>query len=249
MLEKLNQEFLDLYTLHRQMVEQESLVLTALYLEKLGHLQLELLQKQTEAARLKMKAEMIQSAINRDEPVNLPAIEATIEMRLLELYARIAEHSVALDDAKKILSALLSEEDTLKLRDTYRLLCKRLHPDLHPNQSDHEKELFLKVQAAYDLKRLDLLQEILLALEEPDESKRMVSTVDQKRERVDRLQQQIGHLRSKIEKLKNSFPFDMADLIHDEDHLRQRRQEIRHEIGTCEEKIRIYQDRIAIMIG
>jgi hypothetical protein len=49
-LEQLHLEFIDLFTRHKDMIENESVILTSLYLEKLGHLQLELLQKQTEAA-------------------------------------------------------------------------------------------------------------------------------------------------------------------------------------------------------
>jgi hypothetical protein len=43
-LEALHLEFIDLFTLHKDMVENESVVLTSLYLEKLGRLQLELLE-------------------------------------------------------------------------------------------------------------------------------------------------------------------------------------------------------------
>jgi hypothetical protein len=43
-LEALRLEFIDLFTLHKDMVENESVVLTSLYLEKLGRLQLELLE-------------------------------------------------------------------------------------------------------------------------------------------------------------------------------------------------------------
>jgi len=58
-LAKLNGEFLDLFTRHKEMVDDEFVILTSLYLEKLGRFQLELLQKKTEAARLKMKMSMI----------------------------------------------------------------------------------------------------------------------------------------------------------------------------------------------
>jgi hypothetical protein len=67
LLEQLRLEFLELFTRHKDMVENESAIPTSLYQQKLGHLQLELLQKQTEAARLKMKMNLIQAAINRDD--------------------------------------------------------------------------------------------------------------------------------------------------------------------------------------
>ena len=55
-LEELNLEFLDLYTRHKEMVEDEGPLLESLYPEKPGRLQLELLEKQTEASRLKIDA-------------------------------------------------------------------------------------------------------------------------------------------------------------------------------------------------
>ena len=60
---RLHLEFLDLFTRHKEMVEDESVILTSLYLEKLGHLQLELLEKQTEASRLKMKMNLVCSRL------------------------------------------------------------------------------------------------------------------------------------------------------------------------------------------
>ena len=81
-LEQLHLEFLDLFTRHKEMVENDSVFLISVYLEKLGHLQLELLQKQTEAARLKMKMSLVQAAINRNERPDLTAIEKKLNERL-----------------------------------------------------------------------------------------------------------------------------------------------------------------------
>ena len=129
-LKKVNLEFIDLFTRHKYMAESESVVLTSIYLEKLGHLQLELLEKQTEASRLKMKMNLIQAAINRNQKPDLWAIEQEINLRLQIYYEQIQAQSAALDEAKKVLSHLISEEETQKIREIFRVLCKRLHPDL-----------------------------------------------------------------------------------------------------------------------
>src|SRR5680860_1011808 len=108
-LELLHLDFLELFTRHKDMVENESIILTSLYLEKLGRLQLELLEKQTEASRLKMKMNLIQAAINRNEHPDLKAIEHEINARLQNYYAQIQAQSAALDEAKNVLSHLISE--------------------------------------------------------------------------------------------------------------------------------------------
>lgn len=246
-LEALHLQFLDLFTRHKDMVENESVVLTSLYLEKLGRLQLELLEKQTEASRLKMKMSMIQAAINRNEQPDLKAIELEIQARLQNYYAQIQAQSAALDEARKVLSHLISEEETQKLKEIFRVLCKRLHPDLNPNQTEDEKDLFIKVKAAYDLQRLSDLQEILLYLDDSNKEKLNLISGDEKVERIRHLENQVSSLKLKIDQLKQSFPFSIEELIYDEDYIVRKQEELRTQIKISEEEIIKYSNIINIM--
>jgi hypothetical protein len=246
-LELLHLEFLDLFTRHKDMIENESFILTSLYLEKLGHLQLELLEKQTEASRLKMKMNLIQSAINRNERPDLKAIEKEINSQLQTYYAQILAQSAELDEAKKVLSHLIPEEETQKLKEIFRVLCKRLHPDLNPNQTEEEKDLFIKVKAAYDLKRLIDLQNILLFLDDSDKEKlKLISSIE-KVERIRHLENQVQSLKLKIDHLKQSFPFSIKELILDENSIVLKQEELRIKIQTAEEEINKYSNIINIM--
>ncbi|CAM4283549.1 J domain-containing protein [Gillisia hiemivivida] len=246
-LELLHLDFLEHFTRHKDMVENESDILTSLYLEKLGRLQLELLEKQTEASRLKMKMKLMQAAINRDEQPDLKAIEQEINTRLQNYYAQIQAQSAALEEAKKMLSHLISEEETQKLKEIFRVLCKRLHPDLNPNQTEKDKDLFIKVKAAYDLQRLSVLQNTLLYLDDPNKEKLLLISSDEKVERIKHLENKIISLRAKIDQLKQSFPFSMEALILDEDYIVQKQEELRIQIKTCEEEIVKYSNIINIM--
>lgn len=246
-LEHLHIEFLDLFTRHKDMVENESDILTSVYLEKLGRFQLELLKKQTEASRLKMKMNFIQAAINRNENPDLKAINREIDQRLLEYYQQIAVQSAALDDANMVLSQLITEEETKKLKEIFRVLCKRLHPDLNPNQTEEEKDLFVKVKVAYELQRLGDLQNILLYLNDSDRENLTSVLKHEKEERIKHLENQIKILKDKIEKLKQSFPFNMRDLISDDDHIRQKQEELKVQIKTAEEEADKYLNYIKIM--
>jgi phage host-nuclease inhibitor protein Gam len=246
-LELLHLNFLEVFTLHKNMLENESGILTSLYLEKLGRLQLELLEKQTEASRLKMKMKLIQAAINRDEQPNLKAIEQEITIRLKKYYAQIQAQSEALEEAKKMLSHLIPEEETQKLKELFRVLCKRLHPDLNPNLTEEEKDLFIKVKAAYELQRLSELQKILLYLDDSNQEKLLLISSDEKVERIKHLETQINSLKVKIEQLKQSFPFNMADLILDEDMISLKQEELRIQIKRAEEEILKHSEIIKIM--
>ncbi len=246
-LELLHLEFLDLFTLYKNMVENETEILTSLYLEKLGGLQLELLEKQTEASRLKMKMNLIQAAINRDEKPDFKAIELEIYTRLEKYYTQIQEQATALDEADKVLSHLIPEEDAQKLKELFRLLCKRLHPDLNPKQSEEEKDLFIKVKSAYDLQRISELQNILLYLDDATKEKLLLVSSDEKMERIKHLKNQILSLIEKIEQLKQSFPFNMEALILDEDYIAKKQEELRIQIKSAEEEIAKTANIINIM--
>lgn len=246
-LERVRFQYLELYTRHKDMVENESAILTSLYLQKLGQLQLELLQKQTEAACLKMKMNLIQAAINRNEQPNLKAIEKLVNQKMQDYYAQIEAQAAALDEAKKVLSHLISEEETAKLKEVFRLLCKRLHPDLNPYQSEEEKDLFVRVKAAYDLNQLSELQKILLYLENSKKEKLPEVSAGEKQEQIRHLEENIASLKSKIEQLKQSFPFTIEDLIFDEATISQRQEEIRNEIKASGEEISKYQNILNVM--
>ncbi len=247
-LESLHLEFLDLFTRHKDMVENESVVLTSMYLEKIGRFQLELLEKQTEATRLKMKMNMLQAAINRNEKPDLTAIENEINARLQQYYAQIQAQSEALDHARTVLSQLLSEEEAQKLKEIFRLLCKRLHPDLNPNQSEEENDLFIKVKAAYDLQRLSELQNILLYLDDANKEKLVSVPNHEKADRIQHLENQIERLKQKIDELKQSFPFNIEALIFDEVYILLKQEELNEQIKSIEEEIVKYSNIINIMI-
>lgn len=247
-LEALNLEFLDLYTLHKQMVEDDSVILTALYLERIGRLQLLLLQKQTESSRLKMKIKLVQAAFNRSENPNLVEIEKIINERLEAYYKQIQTESQLLEESKKILSNLYSEEETLKLKEIFRVLCKRLHPDMNPHQSEEEKDLFIKVKAAYDLQRIADLQVILLYLDNANFKKAPELNVNEKQAQIEYLEKNIAVLTEKIELLKQEFPFSVEEFLNDEEQIALRQAAIEEQINGFEEEIEKSMNLLKLML-
>jgi len=236
-LEELHRQFLESFTRHKYMVEDESPILTALYLEELGRLQLVLLEKQTEVSRLKMKIAMIHAALNRNEKPDLQRIDREIHQKLEGYYREIAERSSQLDTASKMLGSLLSEEEAKKLKEVFYVLCRRLHPDLNPQQTTQETDLFIKVKAAYDLQQLDELQRILLYLDMRESSDFTSHVTDEKQQRIEHLEKSIAGLKEKMAQLEGAFPFTMRELLADEGALAEKQNEIRSVIQAQEEEI------------
>ena len=230
------------------MVENDADILTSLYLQKLGHLQLALLEKQTELSRLNMKIKLIQAAYNRSEMPDLQAIEKILNAKLEEYYKQIQVQSQLLEESRKVLSSLLSEEETLKLKEIFRLLCKKLHPDLNPHQSEDEKDLFVKVKAAYDLQQLSELQSILLYLENSIFSIPAALSVNEKEQQVAYLIKNIATLKDKIGKLKESFPFSIESLIKDDLQIELKQDVLNNQINEVVENIEKSMNFLKLML-
>ena len=126
-------------------------------------------------------------------------------------------------------------------------MCKRLHPDLNPNLTEYEKDLFVKVKSAYELQNLAELQKILLYIDGSNNENITLVSSGEKRERIKNLEKNITSLKSKIEQLKQSFPFTIEALIFDEKYISQRQEEIKNQIKTSEDEIAKYLNIINIM--
>ena len=247
-LEELHASFLDCFTRHKHMVEDESPILTSLYLNQIGRLQLTLLEKQTEASRLKMKVSMIHAALNRNEQPDMDRINREIHEKLESYYKEIAERSYNLDTAAGLLGNLLSEEQAKKLKEVFYVLCRRLHPDLNPQQSSQDADLFIKVKAAYDLQELDELQRILLYINSQESSDFTTTVADEKQQRITHLEMSIAALQEKMTLLESAFPFTMRELLHNQEALIERQNEINLSIQAQEDEI-VKQQSILDIIG
>lgn len=246
-LEELHAAFLSSFTRHKYMVEDESPILTSLYLDKLGRLQLSLLERQTEASRLKMKVALIHAALNRDETPDMDKINREIHEKLEGYYKEIAERSSQLDAASGLLGSLLSEEESKKMKEVFYVLCRRLHPDLNPQQSTQEADLFIKVKAAYDLQQLDELQRILLYLDTKESSDFTSTVTDEKQQRIAHLEKSIASLKEKMAQLESAFPFTMRELLGNEQLLSVKQEEIQMLIQAQEEEIHRQQSILEVI--
>jgi hypothetical protein len=132
----------------------------------------------------------------------------------------------------------LSKEDFTKLKTTYRYLIKKLHPDLHPKQSEENKELFQKVMNAYDNGDLELMEALktMYELEHEDEGEFFsIGVIDMK---LFQLSQMIPNIEREIEKIKANYPYALKELPEDGEKVK----EIRAELIKKEEELSIYFD-------
>lgn len=147
------------------MLQHEKPLLTALYLNKIGHKQYKSFCLSIELQRLKFRLSLLQAYANRNERPDLKAVDKKVETTFEEYNRQIEAEAERLAAAKRFLSGnFLTSENSKKLRELYYFIVKRLHPDINADLSDNMKDLFIQAQAAYDLGDLEILQQIALLL-------------------------------------------------------------------------------------
>lgn len=133
------------------------------YMEQVGSVEEEIIQQEIECELLEEKKNMVQTAINRREPVDEAAIDAKIDtMRQEKLTEAVGTVP------NEVPCHNLTGEQTDALQDLYRQIVQRFHPQMHPEMTQNQKELFAKAQDAYrrrDMTALQLIYEMLSSSE------------------------------------------------------------------------------------
>ena len=106
---------------------------------------------------------MVQTAINRREPVDEAAIDARIDAmrqeKLMEAVGTVPN---------EVPYHNLTGEQTDALQDLYRQIVQHFHPQMHPEMTQNQKDLFAKAQDAYrrrDMTALQLIYDMLSSTE------------------------------------------------------------------------------------
>ena len=194
--------------------------LEALYTTRIGYLQIDRLQLQLRIKALKRKIEMVQSAINRNVPIDITAIELQVAAELAEAEYRIMQETGKLENAKNLLSNLASPQRSSELRTLYRQFAKQLHPDVNPQLTEEQQQIWHLIQAAYESGDLEKLKAMELIYEK--QLKAAGAAVQELTEeelqlKIEILKQGCIVLNEQVQQIKSEFPFTIEAQIKDEE--------------------------------
>lgn len=245
--ERLQLEYAALVAERDELENSEGPRLTALYMEAVGQLQYEVLVLRYEIALLKQKRDLLQAYKNRGEKADLNYVDEQVEATAKTYNENIQREEEKIKQAKAYIEEQKEEEkknqenEKRELRDLYRKLVHRLHPDLHPEQTEWEKELFLKVQDAYEKGDLEKLRELAQQLEAGMPADAVDNeTTEEWEERINQLKEEIAKIREEIEKILQEFPFTYRERLNNPEWIAQTQDMLRKEIPELEkEKIRL----------
>lgn len=219
------------------------------YMLKLGSIEYKAYEAQCAALRLKRKIELIQAKKNRQEKVIISAIEETLDTEFAEYQKRLNEQIDKMNDAlKRSKAEVLSDEDNKKLKKLYRKIVKALHPDINPDVSQAQVQLFDNAVSAYkngDLNTLRIIGEMVGNNPLSEQHKDAMTQLVEERERLQGL---LKSIRESIDNIKSEYPYTMKDILEDTEKTEQKKQELENILEQYNELISIYKAKIEEMI-
>lgn len=219
------------------------------YMLKLGSIEYKAYQAECAALRLKRKIELIQVKKNRQEKVIISAIEETLDNEFAEYQKQLNEKIDKMNDAlKRSKAKVLSYEDNKELKKLYRKIVKALHPDINPDVSEAQVQLFDNAVTAYkngDLETLRIISEMVGEKVLPEQH---TDAMTQLAEEQKRLKALIKAIKESIDNIKTEYPYTMKDILEDTEKTKQKKQELESIFKQYKELISIYKAKIEEML-
>ena len=220
------------------------------YMLKLGSAEYKAYEAQCVALRLKRKIELIQAKKNRQEKVILSVIEEVLDNEFAEYQKQLDEQINKMNDAlMRSRAEVLSDEESKELKKLYRKIVKALHPDINPDVSEAQVNLFDNAIQAYkdgDLGTLRIIGEIVGNSPLPEQHKDAFTQLTEGKERLQKL---LKSIRDSIEKIKSEYPYTMKEILENEEKTEQKKQELKSILYQYNELISIYKAKIEEMMG
>ena len=219
------------------------------YMLKLGSIEYKAYEAQCAALRLKRKIDLIQAKKNRQEKIIISAIEETLDEEFAEYQKQLDEQIDKVNAAiKRSKAEVLSDEENKELKKLYRKIAKALHPDINPDVSEAQVQLFDNAVSAYksgDLGTLRIISEMVGNNPLPEQHKDAMTQLVEERERLEGL---LESIRESIENIKSEYPYTMKDSLEDTKKTEQKKQELESVIEQYNELISIYKAKIEEML-
>ena len=216
------------------------------YATKIGYLENDLLKWQIAARRAKRRLALAQARANAGEVVGADEFEEQLDAELEEWNRLLAKSAEAFLRAAERLTGTrpLSPSDAREMKQLHRELIKRLHPDLHPGQSDEAARFFMVAQAAFERGDLVVLRSIAVATEDMDGGCEAAGLAED--EAAAELELVLAHERvvaQQLDEVKRGNPYCLKEKLEDGEWVMQRTADLKRQIDGQKAAARAYDER------
>ena len=259
-LELIQDALIKLYETRDKMMYIDRTLLEQKYMEAVGDFEENIIRAEIECELLEKKKQMIQSALNRREEINIAAIDAEIDKLREELLTEAKGSEV--NNLPQ-----LTPEQQKELQSYYNDIVKNYHPASN-NLTPHQRQLYDKAVEAYrrfDLETLKLIWEMFFGqdgsmielrfsissssgekmpyvAEHYDLAAELFEHLTKTEEdviyldEIKRYQQLSDKVVKDISDLKDTFPFNAEEMLNDPQKLEEYKQELNQRLYAAEQK-------------
>ena len=247
-LKELREQSARLFAKAEYMQFEERPMLNSLYEASVSVLLFEEFKLAIQIKLTQLEINLVQAYINHNAPIDHYRIEEQVKAARKEYQARIEQKEAELKKAEDYLnSPCLSKVETKELRDLYRIIAKALHPDLHPDQSRENCDLFIRAASAYRQGDLQTLRQIALILQTsnfeslnglPDQD--LLTLIEKARE-------SIAIFQERIDLMNSQFPFTYRNKILDPQWIKEQQEELKERISKATARLKELQDYLMML--
>lgn len=222
------------------------------YATKIGYLENELLKWQIAARRARRRYSLAQARANAGGTFAEDEFESQLDEELAGWDALLAKSVEMFLQAAERLSGSkqLSPAESRELVRLHRELIKRLHPDLHPGQSDEAARFFMVAQVAYERGDLEMLRALDVATEgmgaEPETAE---LEGDEASAELELVLAQERVVAQQLEELKGSSPYALKEKLEDGAWVVRRTSELKRQIEEQKAAAQAYDERFSQLVG
>lgn len=191
--------------------------ITAQYASTVGARECECFRLEVEIRHLKRILEHIQAVENHGNRANLEQIEAGVENELKGWNEKLLNMVNQVHAGQDHLKNSMTIEQSDELRELYRELARRLHPDVNLDFADKHRVLWARVQEAHRLGNIEEMQALKLLVEDIPDDISLPNALEFLRKRYDRLRTSITTTLEQIDRIKTSPPFELLKKLETPD--------------------------------
>ena len=179
----------------------------------------------------------------------LSAIEELLDEEFAEFQRQLDEQinkmNRAIDHSQ---GRPLTDEETKEIKKLYRSIVKALHPDLHPEVTPAQIQLFQNAVQAYengDLGNLRIISEMAADPVVPEHGENELSILAKDKERLTKT---LELIREQIANIKSEYPYTMKEQVNDPEQVAEKRTELEKMIAELKEAHDLYAAKLKEML-
>ena len=231
----------------------------AKYTEAFGVLEQQCYAAFVRSSELRRRIALARAYMNHGAEPDAEAIDEQIAQEFKEYEEMLRQMEEERVRAAQILGAKeMSDEDTKRFKHLYRQLAKKLHPDLHPEQTAEMKKLWQRAMDAYvlgDLARLEILAAIVeskcaddVDIAAGDGKNVTASVLEELRTALAETEERIRKCLTALERLEQEHPFKHHALLENPRAIDERKTELKHQIAHYMAECRELEMQLAMMM-